>query len=115
MKEYPILCQTSLVRQIVSGQKTVTRRVITPQVDWKVQSNKTPYGKKGDILWVREAWQQVNSKFGMNVPNTLYRADCTELAFDKWKPSIHMHRSRARLFLKNEGVSIERLQSITPE
>ena len=81
MKERPILFKGPLVRAILSGQKTVTRRVVKPQfqtapvdvVDgvpsWdsptnyagEVQMNTQhgdpcPYGKPGDRLWVRETW-----------------------------------------------------------
>jgi len=81
MKERPILFSGPMVRAIISGQKTVTRRVVKPQfqtapvdvVDgvpsWdsptnyagEVQMNTQhgkpcPYGKPGDRLWVRETW-----------------------------------------------------------
>jgi len=60
-----------MVRAILDGRKTVTRRVVKPQPLWVADPSvpfKThdadpkgiiycPYGKPGDRLWVREAWQ----------------------------------------------------------
>lgn len=70
MKERPILFSAPMVRAILSGQKTMTRRVIKPQpivseAEAKVLSEardsgfiniKCPYGEVGDRLWVRETW-----------------------------------------------------------
>lgn len=86
IKERPILFSAPMVRAILSGQKTVTRRVAKPQfqtapvdvVDgvpsWdsptnyagEVQMNTQhgdpcPYGKPGDRLWVRETWARVGN------------------------------------------------------
>ncbi|HFD3725645.1 TPA: hypothetical protein ACSPMQ_005879 [Pseudomonas aeruginosa] len=72
-KERPILFNDQMVRAILEGRKTVTRRVVKPQPDFlgsMVDPNtpfKTldaglharitcPYGEPGDRLWVREAW-----------------------------------------------------------
>lgn len=73
----------------------------------------------GDILWVRETWQ---TKRGGGY---LYKAD-TIGSFDlfmtpegrvvnyiPWRPSIHMPREAARIFLRVTGVRVERLQKIT--
>ncbi|EMF9966161.1 hypothetical protein [Pseudomonas aeruginosa] len=73
-RERPILFNDQMVRAILEGRKTVTRRVVKPQPDFlgsMVDPNtpfKTldaglharitcPYGEPGDRLWVREAWQ----------------------------------------------------------
>ncbi|KAF6686930.1 hypothetical protein HFD98_25445, partial [Pseudomonas sp. EKM23D] len=88
MKERPILYKGSLVRAILAGQKTVTRRVVKPQfqtapvdvVDgvpsWDFPTNYAgelqmntqhgdpcPYGKPGDRLWVRETWGVISHDF----------------------------------------------------
>jgi hypothetical protein len=73
-----------------------------------------PYGKPGDLLWVRETW----AKAGWNKDGAF-----TEPAFkaleDKhmcggWKPSIHMPKVAARIWLKITDIRVERLHDITP-
>ncbi|OXT86557.1 hypothetical protein [Pseudomonas aeruginosa] len=76
MKERPILFNDQMVRAILEGRKTVTRRVVSPQPDFlgsMVDPNtpfKTldaglharitcPYGEPGDRLWVRETWMDL--------------------------------------------------------
>nr|WP_319017540.1 hypothetical protein [Pseudomonas sp. EggHat1] len=76
MKERPILFSGPMVRAILEGRKTVTRRVIKPvpqmvtdraAVTWEgdpavllrlLEQNgrKCPYGQPGDRLWVRESF-----------------------------------------------------------
>lgn len=71
-----------------------------------------------DILWVRETWNYV--KFGNNDWHYEYRADCKDPSkwsngsFAEWRPSIHMPREAARLFLLVKKVRIEKLQDISP-
>ncbi|EPH1852755.1 hypothetical protein ACJJBP_22785 [Pseudomonas aeruginosa] len=89
MKERPILFTGPMVRAILEGRKTVTRRVVTPQPDFlgsMVDPNtpfktldaglhariKCPYGEPGDRLWVRETWTDVNM---CGAPALAYRAD----------------------------------------
>jgi len=78
MKERPIIFSAPMVRAILEGRKTMTRRVIKPQPDedglslnterqlWLDTSGdlyKCPYGVSGDRLWVRETfaiYQTVN-------------------------------------------------------
>jgi hypothetical protein len=82
MRERPILFSGAMVRAILSGQKTVTRRAVkpalpesvvevlpfagahsacmpvrpgTPDQPWEEQIRVCPYGKPGDRLWVRES------------------------------------------------------------
>lgn len=66
-----------------------------------------PYGKAGDLLWVRETWApDVRGGF-------YYKAN--DKCFDgKWKPSIHMPKSAARTWLKITDVRIEQIQEISP-
>ncbi|HCF6089222.1 TPA: hypothetical protein NIH88_002999 [Pseudomonas aeruginosa] len=88
-RERPILFNDQMVRAILEGRKTVTRRVVTPQPDFlgsMVDPNtpfKTldaglharitcPYGQPGDRLWVRETWTDVNM---CGAPALAYRAD----------------------------------------
>jgi hypothetical protein len=78
-RERPILFSSEMVRAILDGRKTVTRRVVKPQpkfttgcpccteeaflkspqekrFDNKHWGFKCPYGQPGDRLWVRETW-----------------------------------------------------------
>ena len=87
----------------------------------------------GDVLWVRETWCKGRVEYGeepdgRNVP---YIEQCTgddsfipkEWAFRHdvgtedvvWRPSIHMPRKAARIFLRVTDVRAERLQDITEE
>lgn len=76
MKERPILFSGPLVRAILDGRKTQTRRLVsrTPlsprELQRKVRS--WPIGDTGDRLWVRETWADVNTEAG---PAFTYRAD----------------------------------------
>ena len=120
----PILFNTDMVRAILEGRKTVTRRVVkfkpgqNPQ--WtgyipdgpvlygsnNIPASKSPY-QPGDILYVRETWTR--SMAG----TYLYKATDTPIILDRWRPSIHMPKEAARLFLRVTDVLVERLQDIT--
>lgn len=138
----PILFNTEMVRALLEGHKTVTRRDPFPALedyelrgycirrikgreltfscftnggerDYEVKAKFHP----GDILWVRETWRK-------DVGRYMYRADYAanekfyrngkEVTI-KWHPSIHMPREAARLFLRVTEVRVERLQDITTE
>ena len=127
----PILFNIEMVRAIMEGRKTVTRRVVKPQPpatsvvrkrgcawDWSLWEDcdmghmmKLPY-HPGDILWVRETWN------GDWCDHYIYKADggsakaAGYAAEPKWRPSIHMPREAARLFLRVTDVRVERLQDI---
>lgn len=83
-----------------------------------------PFGGVGDRLWVRETFRLYDSDecphadFPCGCPRNdtpLYKAshDCSD--GEKWKPSIHMPRKAARLFLEIINIRIERLNDITSE
>lgn len=126
----PMLFSTDMVRAILEDRKTVTRRVVKPQPDGRpvpmtkdscwpgyfaIQGTekvvRLPY-QPGDILWVRETWAEMPYGF-------VYRADGEEPdgwdCDDRWRPSIHMPRGAARIFLRVTGVRVERLQEITED
>jgi hypothetical protein len=85
---------------------------------------KCPYGVVGETLWVRETWAPLSAYVGVDpgttalAANGFYRADFPSGLHNddgtpvKWKPSIHMPRSRARLFLEITEVRVERVQEI---
>lgn len=64
-----------------------------------------PY-QPGDILWVRETWAKKPFGDGYIYPTEVPGAG------QKWKPSIHMPRDAARIFLRVTNVQVERLQDI---
>lgn len=120
----PILFNTEMVRAILDGRKTVTRRVVKPQPEsrptpmkkdscwpgcFAIQGTakviRPPY-QPGDTLWVRETWAK--SMAG----TFMYQADDKAIMVDRWRPSIHMPREAARLFLRVTGVRVERLKDI---
>jgi len=118
-----ILFNTAMVRAILDGRKTVTRRVIKDNVKerwdscfWDCErSNKYAPYQPGDILWVRETWQCINP---YSDKEYVYKATCDkDYAVDigNWCPSIHMPREAARIFLRVTDVRAERLQEITIE
>lgn len=131
----PILFNTDMVRAILEGRKTVTRRVVKPQpVGQPAQMGedscwpgcfasaddervyRPPY-QPGDILWVRETWAHPSKEEiarGTDKNIFLYRADVPSVlyAWDHWNPSIHMPREAARIFLRVTGVRVERLRDI---
>ena len=139
MKEKPIIFSGPMVRAILDGRKTQTRRVVKPQphetvgglgsmIAWRDfrwcrggsipdVAAECPYGQPGDRLWVRETWADT-SKESRRCPVS-YRAtwppDDEECRGFAWKPSIFMPRWASRLTLEVTGVRVERVQDITEE
>jgi hypothetical protein len=116
VKSRPILFSGKMVRAILEGKKTTTRRVTNKTtLKWGV---KCPYGVVGDRLWVRETWQSL-AKMNHAHPSEdqyVYRAtdpDWETTEGWKWKPSIFMPRDACRIHLRIESIRVERLQSIT--
>jgi len=82
---------------------------------------KAPY-KVNDVLYVRETWHKYTKRVGEGEQCHLqefygYKASIanSEDANEKWKPSIHMPKAAARIFLRVTNVRVERLQDITKE
>lgn len=166
--EKPIIFNTEMVRAILDGRKTETRRVIKPQpvedpeevidsIYWRKEHigkwvfptkdgeyfNFPPYGKPGDLLYVRETFcrgckeadpychcdteelQKENHfyVYKADTPDAKYPLNWDDgLADDwnkdadfvpRWKPSIHMPKEAARIWLKVKDVQVERVQDIT--
>ncbi len=138
-RERPILFSGPMVKALIDGSKTQTRRIIKPGrwldlVEQVMEINgkwvwttleydlTTPYGQPGDRLWVRETWVDTR-RAGFDKPFH-YRADLREpseandlrIAYGfKFKPSIHMPRIASRLTLEIVSVRVERLQDISEE
>lgn len=115
MKERPILFSAPMVRSILSGTKTQTRRMIKGDVkQWEdiglfITENNCPYGQPGDRLWVREACFTDDAR-----RIAVYVADgTTYVAHYKRRNSIHMPRWASRITLEVTGVRVERLQAIS--
>ena len=145
MRIRPILFNGDMVRAILDGRKTCTRRVIKPQWEecphCKYVHNEYIYDKMAenvycarcgcpleperrspyqleDILYVRETW---GHPISLNSDKQyVFRADkIAESGFENdshiWHPSIHMPKEAARIWLKVKNVRVERLQDITAE
>lgn len=161
MQAKPILFSGPMVRAILDGCKTQTRRVVkpqpepvtshrdcspwigrltdrdyaitwcTPKADGGIYKDRDahspfrcPYGRPGDLLWVRETWADLR---GMGFDTDFaYRAnslkgdhedaDSKRCRLDfgvKWKPSIFMPRFASRLTLRITDVRVERVQDIS--
>lgn len=134
----PILFNSEMVRAILDGRKTVTRRLIKPQPEsvvktlaeetvtplvslarflctngereW-IEGIKMSY-QKGDVFYVRETWGRYSVCEGI-MPDIYYKADGNAPDKIKWIPSIHMPREAARIFLRVTDVRVERLQAMS--
>lgn len=114
MSVKPILFNTEMVRAILDGRKTVTRRVVNHKhlrglenlSAEKIQRACVAPYRPGDILFVRETWTTLIGSY-------LYRADQKPNMKNagKWRPSIHMPREAARIWLRVTDVRVERLQT----
>ena len=152
LSEKPILFNTEMVRAILDGRKTQTRRVVVPHYrdgdagfnvitnaatgkflyieyydedESSTERRLNPPYMPGDILYVRETWAAMNTTPGGHFrphPVYYYKADDPDIrpiSWDrdagKWRPSIHMPKAAARIFLKVKDVRAERVQDITEE
>ena len=151
----PILFNGEMVRSILSGQKTQTRRPVklddfpathVKHIDenqhfqlmppdtfvFSYFEKKTPVEvfypvkpqyDKGDILYVREAWGLSSPTYDNVKPSDIRLDALPGVAFKatdkvtgvKWRPSIHMPKWAARIWLEVTNVRCERLQQITEE
>lgn len=141
MKERPIIFNGAMVRAILEGRKSQTRRVVkfgkhpSGSTNNQPPMNACPYGQPGDRLWVRETWQgpmipedcmeefHEHGREQFQSPGfCAYRAsgdsaEFFDLAEDetvcRWRPSIHMPRWASRITLEVTAVRVERLQEIS--
>lgn len=133
----PILFNTEMVRAILDGRKTCTRRICkdanectVPDMEFynadkrtyavhnfadKEQMEQLSTAERtcpictGDILYVRETWKEAPK--GYYYYEDWQKDDIADVT--KWKPSIHMPKEAARIWLKVTNVRVERLQEIT--
>jgi hypothetical protein len=136
VRERPILFSGPMVRAILDGRKTQTRRVIrSPEKYTGIRECGfcCPHGQPGDRLWVRETWivghpAGEEGQWSVLRPTghtdrdgrVFYRAtfkepDPNEAGRMIWRPSIFMPRWASRLTLEITDVRVERLQEITRE
>jgi hypothetical protein len=136
----PILFNTEMVKAILDGRKSETRRVIKPQPLMRkgetifhcwldderghlarfeddlstALCERKSHFEEGDVLYVRETWQKFGRCF-------IFKADEEKLTWWKnlniwkWHPSIHMPKEAARIFLRVTCVKAQRLQDITED
>lgn len=143
MKERPIIFGGPMVRAILEGRKTQTRRIVKGRGIWSVEDAgdcsdrkwpgyedkygiwcdmPCPHGYIGDRLWVRE-----NAYYRLRDDRVFYE-DGTGKTKDGWligagqiskshgwkkRPSIHMPRWASRITLEITDIRVERLQDIS--
>ena len=136
----PILFNTEMVRAILDGRKTCTRRICKDANEYTVpdmefyNADKRTYAVHnfadkehmeqlstvertcpicpGDLLYVRETWCK---GYLMNAKERYYyKADDNDFLCT-WHPSTNMPKQAARIWLRVMDVRVERLQEITAE
>lgn len=141
MTDRPILFSAPMVRAILDGRKTQTRRAVKPQpstVDdagrwYRMKSGgeslmtsayPCPYGAPGDQLWVREGFAVQPELWADNHgPQPIHytadqvigfagKPDQRQIEDYRSKPSIHMPRWASRITLRITDIRVERLQDI---
>lgn len=136
MAERPILFNTEMVKAIIDGRKTQTRRLVKEialHAPYFELCDDAPYAcdmygewhpaerfcriQPCDILWVRETWHKDAGRYMYRAnyadDEKFYR-DGKEVQL-RWSPSIHMPKEAARLFLRVKDVRVERLDSMSEE
>lgn len=124
----PILFSGPMVRAILDGRKTMTRRAMRGALWIAPDGSRTcidlrgihplldacPYGQPGDLLWVRETWTTHENDKGADC--VLYRADVPDPEiYGPWRPSIFMPRKHSRITLRVTSIRAEQLQDISEE
>jgi len=109
-----------MVQAIIEGRKTMTRRKIKlskadehplrQTSQWMQENNTCPYGKVGDVLWVRETFCSDYGIDGCFVFKATWNPKMIE---PKWRPSLFMPKAACRIFLEITDIRVERLQDIS--
>ena len=92
MKERPIIFNAPMVKAILEGRKTQTRR-IAKNLPVHLYGVKCPYGQPGDRLWVREnwkvgAWDENNGRIAIDYcdgPDKRWRTDPSDTDGEKFE------------------------------
>ena len=129
MRERPILFSAPMVRAILAGTKTQTRRIMKPRRDRYVgcelalnelagEVNAGDYTNApmapGDRLWVREAHYIIGEQSEVCFRATNDSSQSPPISWPgPWRPSIHMPRWASRITLEVTGVRVERLHEIS--
>ena len=129
MKETGLMFKAPLVRAILSGHKTQTRRIVDVPVACIKGGKaytleglpstpiKAPYGEAGDLIYVRETFSRVPTACGSD--ELVYAADYQDgsdkAAGIKYTPCLLMPKSAARIWLEVTGVRVERLNAISEQ
>ncbi|MDW6235774.1 hypothetical protein RNP34_15550 [Escherichia coli] len=132
VKERGMIFNDEMVRAILGGNKTQTRRIVEEKfygraVTAELLAKHCPYGQPGDRIWVRETYR-VHGK-ATDVATLVYRASvrnswteqthrvpvevCNKPVSEKWTPSIHMPRWASRILLEITDVRVERLHDMS--
>lgn len=141
MKSHPILFSAPMVRALIAGTKTQTRRLVKPQPGsqvapwsrdglWKWLISETghsagewfkcPYGVPGDLLWVKEAWF-VSSSYDTWPPRHIPADVSVEyvnavdggLLMGRYRHARFMPRWASRITLRVTDVCVQRLGEIS--
>lgn len=133
MKERGMIFNGEMVRAILNGRKTQTRRpvkfpILDRNLGCELAGNElagelaagnylnSAFGKPGHRIWVRETWtpESIDAEDGSYSPD--YRATANGQPLDgRWTPAIHMPRWASRILLEITDVRVERLNSISQE
>ena len=132
MKDHPIIFSAPMVRALLEGRKTQTRRLAWKPLVIAIATEGHPTEEvrdaslwqrvqPGDRLYVREAWKP-HSLYDHMAPRDMPQAKVFYLADDAYSPSgsrgrpgIHMPRWASRLTLTVTAAKVERLQAITED
>lgn len=128
MVDRPIIFSGAMIRALIEGRKSQTRRLA-----WKPQGPMTSFSpppldpspwqrvQPGDRLWVRENWRadaRCDDERPLSIGAVEYDASerqFPEMPAGKLRPSIHMPRWASRLTLTVTAVKVERLQEISEQ
>ncbi|HVY93997.1 MAG TPA: hypothetical protein VHA14_14650 [Bryobacteraceae bacterium] len=133
MRERPIIFSGPMVRAILDGRKTQTRRLVEPVRNFKRYNICRPdmmadpwmvwwhgreteivgcsqacrYGKPGDRLWVKETWALYGPKA------IIHQATNIDYPAERWRNAMFMPRLASRINLEITSVRAERVQDIS--